>query len=133
MPYTKYADGTVLIEVILLILAIGQLHNQVCLTTVLCKRWIHVKNMGKKCNENQMIRNESNIFSIDRGIKEKRTGNCINAHVAHCCESFPFFFRLIPRSTKKMISFYFLSFDFHCISTKKKTIKLFYRRIISNF
>ena len=36
------------------------------------------------------LRNESNIFSVDPGINQKRKGNCI-----------PFFFRLIPQSTEK--------------------------------
>ena len=28
------------------------------------------------------LRNESNIFSVDRGINQKRTENCINARSA---------------------------------------------------
>ena len=44
------------------------------------------------------LRNESNIFLVDRGINQKSTENCINAH---CCKRFPFFFQLIHRSTEK--------------------------------
>ena len=39
-------------------------------------------------SENKDLRNESNIFSVDRGINQKRTENCIN--VAKVFRSFFF-------------------------------------------
>ena len=38
------------------------------------------------------LRNESNIFSVDRGINQKGTENCINAHSAFVAKVFRSFF-----------------------------------------
>lgn len=48
----------------------------------------------------QYLINESNIFSVDRGINQigRKTASI---RLAHCCKSFLFFLRLINRSTVK--------------------------------
>ena len=63
------------------------------------------------------LRNKYIFFLVDRGINQERTENRINAPSAICCKSVLFFFGLIPRLTEKI-----LSFNFHCISTKKTII-----------
>ena len=40
-----------------------------------------------------MIKDKSNIFSVDRGINQKSTETA-SMRVAHCCKSFPFFFQI---------------------------------------
>ena len=55
-------------------------------------------------NISKYLRNESNIFSVGRGIKKWTVKH-------RCCKDFSFFFRLIARL-----------FNFHYISTKKTII-----------
>ena len=65
-------------------------------------------------------RNESFIFSVDQDITQKRTENCINAWriVANVFRSFFVWYLDQP----KIYEIFFLSFNFHCISTKKTIV-----------
>ena len=75
------------------------------------------------------LRNESNIFLVDRCINQKRTENC----VAHCCLSFSFCFWLIPRSTQKILDL-FLIIKCSFLFNKEMDHSISYKsRIISNF
>ena len=61
-----------------------------------------------ECQQQQNdLRNKSKNFSFDRGINQKRTENCINAHSALLAK-FPFFFRLIPRTTEKILDLFLI-------------------------
>ena len=70
---------------------------------------------------NGFLRNESNIFSDDRGINQKRTENCINARSALLHKFSVLFFGWFLDQPRKY-KIYFLSFNFHFISTKKSVI-----------
>ena len=97
----------------------------------------HNSNMLPKesgvCKKNlKDLRNESNIFSVDQCINQKKMENCINV-VAHCCKNFPFCFRLIPRSTEKILDlFLIISFSFH-FNKEIGHSNSYKHRIISNF
>ena len=58
------------------------------------------------------------FFSVDRGINQKRTENCINA-LSALLQKFSVLFSVDTSINRKNIRFYFLSFNF---STKKSVI-----------
>ena len=49
-----------------------------------------------------MIRNKSNIFSVDRGINRKKTENCCN-NALRALMQLSALFWLIPQSTEKIL------------------------------
>ena len=53
------------------------------------------------------LRDQSYIFSVDRGINQKRTENYINGSSA-LLQKFFIFFRLIPRSTEKLLHLFLI-------------------------
>ena len=67
------------------------------------------------------LRNQSNIFSVDRCINQKRTENCINARSAFL-QKFSVLFSVDTSINRKKYQIDFLSFNFHCLSTKKTII-----------
>ena len=63
------------------------------------------------------LKHESNFFTVDQGINQKRTENCINARSA-VLQTFSVLFWLIPRSNDKKL----LSFNFSSIQQRKQSI-----------
>ena len=77
------------------------------------------------------LRNESNIFSVDRGINQKRTENCINARSA-LLQKFSILFSVETSIIRKNIKF--ISYHLIFISFQQWNQSTFFkRRIISNF
>ena len=76
------------------------------------------------------LRNESNIFSVDRGFKlsTKQGRKTASMRVEHCCRSFPFFFRLIPWSTEKNIRF----ISYHLIFIASQDSKHSYKPLLND-
>ena len=52
------------------------------------------------------LRNESDIFSVDRGINQKRTENCIIAHCTFVAKVFRFFFAV--DLIKRILTFFYI-------------------------
>ena len=69
-------------------------------------------------SKNRIFDIKKSFFDIRKYLKNIKTAPPTSQRVAHYCKRSPFFFRLIPRSTEKY-QIYFLSFNFHFISTKK--------------
>ena len=60
------------------------------------------------------LRNESNIFSVDQSINQKRTENCSNARSA-LLQKFSVIFSVDTSINRKKYLIYFLSFNVHFI------------------
>ena len=79
------------------------------------------------------LRNESDIFSVDWGINQKGLKTAL-MRLGHCCKSFPFFFRLIPWSTKKILDFISHCLIFNAFQDCKHSFKpLLNNRLFSTF
>ena len=77
---------------------------------------------------NKYLRNESNIFSVDRGINQKRTENCINARSA-LLQKFSVLFSVDTSINRKNIKF----ISYHLIFNSFQQRNSYKHRIISNF
>ena len=73
------------------------------------------------------LRNESNIFSVDRGINQKRTENCINARGA-LLQKFSVFFSVDTSIIRKNIRF----ISYHLIFIASQDSKHSYKPIIND-
>ena len=120
----------------------SKLHKQNKYNIVLVDRYINwIKNRTLMQQYMQLsvlfwgvnLRNESVIWSVDRGINPKNPKNCINVRsvLLHKFSVLFSYHRIswsIIRSTEEI--YYFLSFNFHFISAEKSVILI---HIISNF
>ena len=73
------------------------------------------------------LRNESNIFSVDRGTNNKG-GKTASMRVAHCCRCFQFFFSVDTSINQKNIRF----ISYHLIFTSFRDSKLSCKPLLNN-
>ena len=87
-------------------------------------------NKTQSCLPCQMtgdLRNQSNNFSVDRGINQKRTENCINEHSA-LLQKFSVLFSIDTSINLKNIRF----ISYHLINNETDHSNSYKRRIIFN-